>query len=94
MFKNISNEKLLLLADNSTSIHDLCTKIGYSDKEINKKVKKILTDIGYDLEKFKNKNNSPLNDKLKLEKIVKESFSYKEVLSKFNLSHHTETLKN
>ena len=93
MIKKISNEKLLLLADNSTSIHDLCTKIGYSDREINQKVKKNLIDIGYDLGNFKNRNNSVLNDKTKLEKIVKESFSYKEVLSKFNLSHHTETLK-
>lgn len=94
MFKNISNEQILLLAQNSTSITDVCIKLGYSDSKSHAKIKQILVELEFNLSKFKGRNISHLNDKEKLEKIVKESFSYSEVLTKFKLSHHTETLKS
>lgn len=79
------DSQVLELAKNANSINEICLILG-NNIEKRKLIKKILIKYNFDLSKFKKQNNSILNDIEKLKKVVSESFTYSEVLNKFNLS--------
>lgn len=78
-------EKILEIAKTSNSIHDLCSKLGWKNESIKKRLKKLLLTNNFDIAKFPklHAENSVFNNKLKLSEVVKNSFSYTQVIQNF-----------
>lgn len=83
----INDLELLELAKISTSLTDLSRKLKIrpNNKNLNE-LKNYLIILSYDVNDLKSKNVSVLNNRELLENIVKESFTYTDILRKFNLS--------
>lgn len=87
MYFNLTEQEILNLANSSNSLTELAKhlKINPSHKNL-QSLTSVLISLSYDMTSFKSKNVSSLNDPQKLEQIVKESFTYSDVLRKFKLS--------
>lgn len=77
--------KILEIAKNSNSNHDLCKKLGWNNSKKNNDLRGLLIFNNFDFSIFPNvpHNKSIFDNKEKLEEVVKNSFSYKEVIEKF-----------
>jgi hypothetical protein len=89
LINNFSKEALIALADSSNSLNALCIKVGYASSNTKNRnfVKEKLIEYNYDFNRFKNRENSVFNEEKKLKHIVAESFTFQDVLKKYELKY-------